>query len=253
MLPKLRAPIILVHGLFGFDRIQVANYTLLNYFPGIPDAMASAGNRVSVPCLSPTAGIAQRAQQLKDAIDQFSPDEPVHLIAHSMGGLDARHMISRLDMAERVLSLTTLGTPHRGTAFADWGLTKLERLVRPAFDFLGVPIQAFYDLTTAACRKFNDETPDAPNVRYFSVAGRHDGNLYSPGWLLPYNIVLQAEGPNDGVVSHASARYGETEDVWEGDHFSLVNWLNPTGAKRNGAAAFAGYERLMRRLADAGF
>jgi len=40
-----------------------------------------------------------------------------------MGGLDSRHAISlRLGLAERVLTLTTLGTPHRGTAFADWGV-----------------------------------------------------------------------------------------------------------------------------------
>jgi triacylglycerol lipase len=253
MIPKLRTPIVLVHGLFGFDRLQIANYTLINYFPGIPEALEKAGNRVVVPSLSPTAGIAARAAQLKEAIDRASPDEPVHLIAHSMGGLDARYMIARLGMAPRVLSLTTLGTPHRGSAFADWGLTRLERLVRPALNFLGVPIQAFYDLTTSACRKFNEDTPDAPGVRYFSVAGRHDGSYYSPGWLLSYNVVLQAEGPNDGVVSHASARYGEADDVWEGDHFSLVNWISPMGIQRNGDAAIAGYERLVQRLADAGF
>ena len=76
-----------------------------------------------VPWLSPTGGVADRAQQLKDFIDRVSPAEPVHLFAHSMGGLDARYMISCLGMAQRVLTLTTLGTPHRGTAFADWGIS----------------------------------------------------------------------------------------------------------------------------------
>jgi len=36
----------------------------------------------------------------------------VHLFAHSMGGLDARHMITHLGMANRVRTLTTIGTPH---------------------------------------------------------------------------------------------------------------------------------------------
>ena len=53
-----------------------------------------------------------------------------------MGGLDSRYMISKLDMADRVLSLTTLGTPHRGTAFADWAVGKVEKVVRPALEFL---------------------------------------------------------------------------------------------------------------------
>ncbi len=252
-IPKLGAPIVLVHGLLGFDRIKVANYTLASYFPGIHEALGGAGNRVFIPALSPTDGVVARARQLKSYVDQVSPSEPVHLLAHSMGGLDARCMISRLGMEDRVLSLTTLGTPHRGTVFADWAVTKLERLLKPVLGFFGVPIQAFYDLTTAKCQKFNDETPDSPKVRYFSVAGKHDGNYLNPGWLLPYNIVLQSEGSNDGVVSHASARYGESADVWDGDHFSLVNWLNPMGITRNGSDPVPRYGKLIQRLADHGF
>jgi triacylglycerol lipase len=251
-IPKLRAPIVLVHGFFGFDRVRLGCLTLANYFPHIPELLRAAGNRVLIPRLSPTAGIAERAAQLKAFLDQHSPGEPVHLFAHSMGGLDARYMISRLNMGSRVLSVTTLGTPHRGTTFADWGIRRLERLVKPVLQLLSVPTQGFYDLTTAACRAFNERAPDVPGVRYFSVAGRHDGHYLNPQWLLPYNIVLEAEGPNDGVVSVGSATYGESLDVWEGDHLHLVNWISPLGRGPASAAA-ARYGPLARRLADAGF
>src|SRR5205823_74742 len=130
-------------------------------------------NRILIPSLSPTGGTADRAQQLKDFLLQHSPREPVHLLAHSMGGLDSRYMISKLGMADHVLTLTTLGTPHRGTAFADWGIQRLERLIKPVLEFLYLPHQAFYDLTRARCTAFNTEVPDAEKVRYFSVAGRH--------------------------------------------------------------------------------
>ena len=253
MIPKLRSPIVLVHGLFGFDKLQVANYTIASYFPRIPEALQATGNRVLVPALSPTAGIAQRAQQLKDYLQRECPSEPVHLIAHSLGGLDARWMIAHLGMADRVLTLTTLGTPHRGTAFADWGVTKFERLLKPVLGFFGVPLQAFYDLTTAKCRAFNEQTPDAPMVRYFSAAGNHDGSYLAPGWLLPYGVVLRAEGPNDGVVAQSSARYGESFDVWDGDHFSLVNWINPMGYSRGVRDAVPRYEAIVQKLADLGF
>src|SRR5262249_32603236 len=133
----------------------------------------------------------------------------------------------------RVLTLTTLGTPHRGTVFADWSLKRLGRIVRPVLGFLGLPHQAFYDLTTENCKRFNLEVPDAARVRYFSVAARHDGSFMNPEWLLPYSIVYLAEGDNDGVVSIASASYGEHTEVWEGDHFTLVNWLNPMNTLRN--------------------
>jgi triacylglycerol lipase len=254
VIPRLRTPVVLVHGLLGFGRVQLAGCTIATYFPGIAEALEEAGNRVLVPFLSPTSGTAQRARELKEFILQHSPHEPVHLLAHSMGGLDARYMISRLGMARHVLTLTTLGTPHRGTSFADWGVTRLERLARPLLEFIGMPTQAFYDLTTSRCAAFNADVPDAPDVRYFSIAGRHDGSYYRPEWLLPYYIVTGAEGANDGIVAVESARYGEDLELWEGDHLSLVNWLHPlTGQPRAAGDPRPRYSRIMRRLADLGF
>src|ERR1700722_3268504 len=197
MIPKLRSPIVLVHGLCGFGRLQIAGATLADYFPGIFEPMQAAGNRVLVPYLSPTGGIAERAKQLKNFLLVNAPNEPVHLIAHSMGGLDSRCLISSLGMADKVLTLTTIGTPHRGTSFADWGITRLARVVKPLLEAIGIPYQGFYDLTRASCKAFNEKTPDVPSVRYFSVAGRHDGHFLHPEWLLPYGIVKEAEGENE--------------------------------------------------------
>jgi triacylglycerol lipase len=253
-IPKLRAPVVLVHGLFGFEQLKLAGLTLASYFPGIPNLLRGAGNRVLVPSLSPTAGVAIRAQELKDFINRESPHEPVHLFGHSMGGLDSRYMISCLGMADRVLTLTTLGTPHRGTSFLDWGVNRFERIVKPVFEWLGWPTQAFYDLTTGKCNDFNARVPDVPNVRYFSVAGQYDGRYFLPEWLLPHGHVHENEGPNDGVVSVASATYGEGVTVWEGDHFSLVNWAHLWGRNRSfWRDPVPRYGPLIRRLADEGY
>ena len=222
--------------------------------PTSPIACARAGNQVLIPTLSPTGGIADRAAQLKTYLDRVMPEEPVHVLAHSMGGLDARYLISRLGMSRRILTLTTLGTPHRGTPFADWGVSRFERLLKPIFRLLRVPAQGFYDLTVKKCRQFNQQVPDAPGVRYFSVAGRYDGSYLTPEWSLPTQIVQQAEGPNDGVVSLQSAAYGEIQDVWEGDHLNLVNWFSPivrvSGYWRDQSPRYAS---LVGRLADLGF
>jgi triacylglycerol lipase len=243
---------VLVHGLFGFDQLRMGRWVLAQYFRRVPALLRGAGNRVLLARLSPTAGTAERAAQLKAFLDRESPGEPVHLFGHSMGGLDARYMISRLGMAPRVLSLTTLGTPHRGSPFADWALPRLGRLFLPFFHALRLPHQAFHDLTTAACTDFNRAVPDAPGVRYFSVAARHERRWYNPSWKLTGRIVERAEGPNDGIVSLASAAHGEATDVWEGDHLSLVNWalpLSPRGQKCDRAGEYA---ELVRRLADLG-
>jgi triacylglycerol lipase len=248
---KLRSPVILVHGLLGFDQICVAGQTLATYFPGVASALKEGGNRVHTACLSPTAGIECRAAELKRFIDRVSPLEPVHLIAHSLGGLDARYMISRLGMANRVQSLTTLGTPHRGTSFADWGIRVTEWIVRPTLELLQLPYQAFYDLTRDRCQRFNAEVTDAPEVRYFSVAGEHDGSILAPEWLLPFRVVQYAEGPNDGVVSVASARYGEDCEIWPGNHFSMLNWTAVRGQKN--CETLPRWAKLVDRLRDIGF
>lgn len=249
--PRLRAPIILVHGLLGFDRLRMGGWVLADYFPGIPEALRQAGNRVLVASLSPMAGVADRARQLKDVLDRAFPGEPVHLFGHSMGGLDSRYMISRLGMARRVLSLTTIGTPHRGSSFADWGIHRFASLVRPILSFLRLPYQAFYDLTTANCRKFNAEVPDAAGVRYFSVAGKFACGWASPEWQLPAGVISRAEGPNDGVVSVHSATYGESCEVWDADHLNLVNWHHPLAPEKHDRVP--DYARLVGRLADEGF
>jgi triacylglycerol lipase len=254
IVPKLRSPIILVHGLLGFDEIKVCGYKLATYFPGIPELLQRAGNAVRVARVGMTHGVAERAAQLRAFIDRAFPGEPVHLLAHSMGGLDCRYMVSRLGMADRVLSLTTIGTPHRGSAFADWGVRRLERVLRPVFDLFNIPGQAFYDLTTSGCEQFNRAVPDASQVRYFSVAGRHDGSWRNFHWKFVHHVVRKAEGENDGVVSLTSAQYGESCDIWDGDHLTLINWPDPTAqAVGTWVDRTPRYAALVGRLADEGF
>jgi len=253
-IPRLRSPIVLVHGLLGFDRVRFGGWTLASYFPGIDSALSEAGNRVLVAQVSPAGSVKRRAEDLKALLDREAPNEPVHLIGHSMGGLDSRYLISRLGMEDRVLSLTTLGTPHRGTSFADWGIRHLAYFVRPFLDLLNITYDAFYDLTTWSCKIFNEQTPDSAKVRYFSVAGRFRPDWLYPEWQLPSRIISSSEGPNDGLVSEASARYGEDCTYWDGDHVSLINWPAPA-AKARGVwrDRVEDYGKLVCRLKDEGF
>jgi triacylglycerol lipase len=242
-----RAPIVLVHGLLGFDRVKVGPFTLLRYFPGIEDALVVAGYRVGVPNLAKTRGVAHRAEQLRRYLQTEFPDDRVHLIAHSMGGLDARYMISRLGMHGKILSLTTVGTPHRGTAFADWGIRRLGRTVKPLLHFWGIPTDAFDDLTTEACARFNENVPDAPGVRYYSIGGRCPRELLPALWRPTGEMVTAEEGPNDGVVSVRSAQHGEAFEVWDADHMNLVNRPNPRATDWGHRPS--DYLRLVRRAA----
>lgn len=130
----------------------------------------------------------------------------VHIIAHSMGGLDARAMIARLGMADKVASLTTIGTPHHGTSFADFKLNRggqeLIEKVSNAIDFRG-----FEDLTRDACKKFNEEVRDAEasNGVFYQTYSASEGREATFLFLqLSWDIIQKEEGDNDGLVSLTS-------------------------------------------------
>lgn len=251
MVPRLSAPIVLAHGLLGFDKLGFADVTLASYFRGIPEFLREAGNRVIQTAVPPTGSIAARAEALKRRIEIESPDEPVHIIAHSMGGLDARHMISRLGMAGRVLSLSTLGTPHRGSCFADWICDVAAKLgVFGLMRFSKVDDQAFHDLRVEACARFNAETPDAPGVRYLSVGGAPPRERLTLPHRFSSGIIEPIEGPNDGLVSLASARWGESFESWPCDHVHMIGWAGPLAAATGRAPDILPYyEGLLKKLA----
>jgi triacylglycerol lipase len=252
---RLSVPIVLAHGLLGFACMAVRGITLATYFRRVPQFLEQAGNRVVLTAVPPTGSIASRAAALKAQIRSRCGQEPVHVIAHSMGGLDARHMITHLDMAGQVLSLTTLGTPHRGTCFADLGIDAAEKT--GVFGWLRrspIDHEAFEDLRTDACARFNAATPDAPGVRYFSVAGDKRRNEMLYALRFSYDVIAPVEGPNDGLVSVQSAQWGEWLDTWDCDHVNLVGWTGPREwLWRYARDVRPKYRAIVQRLKQCGF
>jgi triacylglycerol lipase len=237
------APIVLVHGILGFNQLTLGGTRLAEYFRLIPEALRSAGYIVAEPPrLNPAGSVAQRAQDLKEYLlgQGEIAGRKVHLIAHSMGGLDSRFMISKLGMAERVVSLTTIGTPHHGSPIADIVVQGTNPVLNKFVEHLGVDIKGVFDLTASACRQFNDDVADAPGVRYFSIGGQFEPHrvVGLPQGLLglTHEIIARTEKNNDGLVSVRSAtmpgRSGWAGlEPWNANHYRLINWgenLAPT-------------------------
>ena len=85
---------------------------------------------------------------------------------------------------------------------------------------------AFSCLTLSEMAKFNANVPDVPDVKYFSW-----GAVYEPGlidtWKYPHGVILEKEGPNDGLVSIESAKWGTYLGTLHGvNHLDLVGWIN---------------------------
>ncbi len=243
---RLRHPLVLAHGLLGFDELSVAGVRH-DYFHGLPARLARQAGDVHCPRVAAAGSVAVRAEALAACIRAL-PDRRVNVIAHSMGGLDARYAIARLGLGARVASLTTIGTPHLGTPLADAGTRLGERLgLRRALDLLGVGLDAFYDLTTARMAEFNRAVPDVRGVAYASVVGvaRERGRTHP--LLLPGYLYLRGlAGENDGVVPAASQRWGEVLFEIEADHWAQIGW-----SEHFDAASF--YEVLLSELRGRGF
>lgn len=251
--PPARRPVVLAHGLLGFARAVVGPIAGVAYFRGIEERFVAEGVRVLAPAVPATGSIARRGRALRDAVVAAFPGEKVHIVAHSMGGLDARHAITHEGLAAQVVTLTTLGTPHRGSPVADVG-TRLARKagVFRALRLAGIDAAAFDDLRSDACAAFNERTPDAPEVRYTSVAGRRARDATKMNLRATFDVVAAADGPNDGLVSVRSARWGEAAEEVDADHLDLVGWTLPgDGLLGRPADVDAVWAGILARLAAA--
>ena len=179
---RLDAPIVLAHGLGGFSRIGVGPVTLTTYFRGIPQAMQSSGNRVLVTRVPPLAAVEKRARRLGEQIEREFGEQPVHLIGHSMGGLDSRRLLTDPAWQRRVLTLTTIGTPHLGSWLADFAKLRVGRIYR-LLERMGVDPQGCLDVTRGEARRFHERNPQPSGVSVFQRrrrAGRRVGLLAAP-------------------------------------------------------------------------
>ncbi|WP_165223646.1 lipase family alpha/beta hydrolase [Aquisphaera insulae] len=252
MIPRLGAPIVLAHGLFGFSRIGLGPLTLTTYFRGIPDALRAAGNRVIVTRVHPIAGVEFRAQRLGYRIRTALPEGPFHIIGHSMGGLDARLMIEEPHWRSRVLSLTTVGTPHLGTHLADFAKLRVGRVYR-LLERMGLDPRGFLDITRLSARRFHRRHEAPADLPCHSVAGiPPDGEVTWPLHRF-HDILQELEGPNDGLVSAQSAEaFGSPLPAWPADHLRQMNWMTPAPESTCPPIPDL-YARILNQLASLGF
>ena len=177
----------------------------LHYFRGIKSFLDDDGFDTHHTRVGFASSLVERSADLKAQVTDIlktTGAAKVHIIGHSMGGLDARAMIARLGMADKVASLTTIGTPHNGTSFADHKLERggneLVDKVSNAIDFRG-----FKDLTRPACKKFNEEVRDAEaaNAVFYQTYTASEGRDATFLFLQPsWDIINKEEGENDGLV-----------------------------------------------------
>ncbi len=244
-----RYPLVLMHGAGGAD----AFLDVLTYFYDVPETLMDLGYAVAWPAVDPVAGYADRAAQWQGHLDQLHAEgvgRRFNLIAHSQGGVDARYLASGL-ADERVVSVTTISTPHHGTPVADVALGLVTGLGLDSWQvdlalaelggWLGVgelaALDQLADLSTDGMAAFNLAHPDVPGVWYTSWAGHscdwldwdcqgdQGGEVVTPFLATSHWINSLVAGANDGMVPVSSAVWGDYLGEFSADHFDEVGQI----------------------------
>ena len=280
-----RATVCLAHGLFGFDTLGPPPFQV-HYWRGIREALIDLGCHVLVARVPAAASIRDRAHHLHYFLRRaLSPNADLVILAHSMGGLDARYLVSRIrpqSLIERskgmegyrVRAIVSVCTPHRGSPFMDWcrdniglgadgngqraadiaseirdssttsniahlqnteqvlpgDLTRISPYLTSTLHRLSslVPLlrtldqPAYKNLTTTYLKdRFNPNTPNFANVIYHSYAARARRMSPLHPLRVPWEIVAEKEGENDGLVSVESAKWGKFMGLYEADHWEM--------------------------------
>lgn len=252
---QTKYPIVLVHGIFGFDNIGP-----VEYFYGIPSALRADGARVYTVKVSAGNSHEVRGEQLLTEVKRIlaaTGASKVNLMGHSQGSPTARYVASvRPDL---VASVTSIGGVNKGSAVADMvlGLAPPGSLSRDVLamvadglsqviNFLsgggGYPqesLAAAQSLSTAGSAKFNAAHPEGVptsacgegaysvnGVAYYSWGG---GKTYTNMFdiadpLLALTGLVFGGASNDGMVASCSQRLGKVIRVDYGmNHLDEVN------------------------------
>jgi len=242
-----RYPIVLVHGLFGFDNIGP-----VEYWYGIPSALRSGGAAVYTTSVSAANSTEVRGEQLLTQVRQIiaaTGRAKVNLIGHSHGGPTIRYVASvRPDL---VASVSSVGGVNKGSKVADIilrvapGAAGVADALATIISFLsgsaGYPqdsMAAAKSLTTGGMAEFNLRHPEGVpatacgegasvvnGVYYFSWSG-------GKSWTNAFDIIdpaLLVTGTalgekNDGLVASCSSHLGRViRDDYGMNHLDEVN------------------------------
>ena len=275
-----RLPIVLAHGIARFDILLELLRTKVElpetefgdrfqYFKLIKTHLESHGFQVFHPNEDFAGRVDLRAEQLRARVNEALAStgaEKINIIAHSMGGLDARHMIVDKGMADKVKTLVTIGTPHLGTILADHVIDNGGFFLVAGLRQV-VNLDGFNDLRISACDEFNRraEHQEATNgVEYRTFASAEDRDMVFFPLQSAWTFIRDHAGRNDGLVPVTSQawareliandgsrkRIEQREFPVAADHLNEVGWwdINEAGhpLKLNLFKQKDDYERQIR-------
>lgn len=254
-------PIILAHG------IAAKQLRILNAFGQIGNELTKEGYQVFVADTDGFGSIENNAEQLKKYINRIlllTGAEKVNIIAHSKGGLDSKYMITKLGMEDRVASLTTLCTPHKGSIIA----SKIWDLPMPIKKIMGFSIDMFYCLflgdkhpdSVRACQQLRavDQVEETLQFSYKVYCQSYSTNISSIKDCFIMGLPMKMQHhfevtDNDGMVSEESAQFGCYKGSCLDIPVSHVQIIDLFSKKEQKEQIYAFYKKVCLELTEMGF
>jgi len=213
----LQYPIVMAHGIGRNDTGK-----RMHPWGRIPEVLQEHGVKVYFGNTDAWGSIESNAESLKESIDKILEEtekEKVNIIAHSKGGIDSRYLIWKYDYGDRVASLTTISTPHRGCELADLlyskkiihtkrGRRRLETFGKLFGDDNPDIYTVSCQLTTENMEKFNDYVTIDERVYYQSIYVTMNHPSVDPIFSRSHKYIQGINGANDGLISEYSAKWG---------------------------------------------
>lgn len=256
-------PLLMVHGM-GFR-----DWKYFNYWGRIPKELIKNGAKIYYGHQQACATVENNSELIRSKILEIVREtgcEKVNIIAHSKGGMDARYAISKLGMEDYVASLTTVGTPHRGSEVTDLANKLPDSFYRRVADFMDKRFRGFGDtnpdfytvchqFNTAYAEQFNKEVPDSDKVYYQSYASvmRFPFSFNLLGFT---HILLSKYGRNDGLVTEDSAKWGNFRGVYETKYVRGISHGDTIDLKREDYKGYdprEEYVKMVAKLKEMGY
>lgn len=251
---QTRYPIVLVHGLLGFDALGP-----VQYFYGVPSELRGSGATVYTASVSQSNSTEVRGEQLLKELQTLKArygHTKFNLVGHSHGGNTIRYVAAV--SPGLVASVTSVGTPHQGSKVADglqgitnWtgttglvagvvnGLSSVIAFLSGSSANPQNALASLQSLSTAGAKDFNRRFPQgAPTtscgqgpevvngVRYYSMGGTSVlTNVLdvSDGFLGAAALFFGFE-QNDGLVGRCSNHWGKVlRDDYGWNHVDQIN------------------------------
>jgi triacylglycerol lipase len=256
---KTKYPVIFIHGA-GFRD----DSSLYNYWGRISETLIRNGAEIFYSGHDAWSNIEKSAVDIKPKVIEvisLTGAKKVNLIAHSKGGLDARYMITALNMSRYVASLTTLSTPHHGSKTIDLLFKLPVFLFKTAAFFVNVFFKLLGDkkpdffhacrqFTTEYCKIFNAACPDTPDIYYRSYGAKMKNPFSDLLFFITHAVIKLIEGDNDGICSVESSKWGDTKEALCGKHLRGVSHADLVDLRRINNRSFDILETYMRMLED---